>query len=69
MTKNDRIILERMIAGWRPLRAQIPNGMRFERRGLLRLDWGPEGSPDEDRMCWYITDKARDALQAETGGK
>jgi hypothetical protein len=60
--KADREILERLAAGWRPLRAQIPNGSRLERRGLLCLDWGPEDTPDAERMCWYLTDRGRKAL-------
>jgi hypothetical protein len=63
LTKADRAILERMAAGWRPLRSQIPHGSRLERRGLLRLDWGPENTPDAERMCWYLTDRAREALK------
>jgi hypothetical protein len=63
LSKTDREILERVAAGWRPLRAQIiPDGGRLERRGLLRLDWGPEDTPDAERMCWYLTDRARMAL-------
>lgn len=62
LRQSDRRILERMADGWRPLRAQLPHGMSLERRGLLRLDWGPENSPDADRMCWYLTEKAREAL-------
>lgn len=62
--KTDREILERIAGGWRPLRAQIPSGARLERRGLLRLDWGPEGSADADRMCWYLTESARRVLSS-----
>ena len=62
LSKADREILQRMAAGWRPLRPQIWNGDRLERRGLLRLDWGPADTPDANRMCWYLTDKARKAL-------
>jgi hypothetical protein len=63
LSKADRAILERIASGWRPLKSQIPNGMSLERRGLLRLDWGPENSPDADRVCWYLTNRARAALQ------
>lgn len=57
--RSDREIIKRIVDGWRPLREQLPNGMSFERRGLLRLDWGPAGTPDDDKMCWYPTMLAR----------
>ena len=62
LTKSDRDVLTRMAGGWRPLKAQIPSGMRLERRGLLRLDWGPDDTPDANRMCWYLTNAAHDVL-------
>jgi hypothetical protein len=58
LTKVDRQILERIAAGWRPLRAQIAVAAG-EQRGLLRLDWGPENTPDADRMCWHLTERGR----------
>jgi hypothetical protein len=61
LAKSDREALIRMADGWRPLRSQLTNGMSLERRGLLRLDWGPEGTPDAERMCWYLTQRGRDA--------
>jgi hypothetical protein len=44
MRSADRDLLRRIAAGWRPLQAQLPNGRALARRGLLRLDWGPESS-------------------------
>jgi hypothetical protein len=69
ISKADRQIIERMAAGWRPLKAQIPHGNQLEKRRLLRLDWGAEGSSDEDRMCWYLTDLARALLAQQTATK
>ena len=62
LTKVDRQILERIAAGWRPLRVQIA-AAASERRGLLRLDWGPENTPDADRMSWHLTERGREALK------
>jgi hypothetical protein len=65
LAKPDRDILSRMAGGWRPLKSQIVSGMRLERRGLLRLDWGPDGTPDADKMCWYLTPAAYAALNEQ----
>jgi hypothetical protein len=64
ITKDDRAILERMAAGWVPLRAQIVSGKRLMNRGLIRLDWGPQGTPNENRMCWHLTAKGREIVSA-----
>lgn len=64
LTKADREILERIAGGWRPMLLQIgSSGNRLERRGLLRVDWGPENTPDADKMVCYLTDRARSALE------
>jgi hypothetical protein len=65
LSRSERAILERILSGWIPLKAQLPNGMAMERRGLLRLDWGPEGSPDAERMCWYPTSVASEEMKGE----
>jgi hypothetical protein len=64
LTRSDREVLTRMAEGWRPLKSQVPNAMSLEWRGLLRLDWGPAGTPDADRMCWYLTRRAREIIGA-----
>jgi hypothetical protein len=64
ISRSEIDTLRRIANGWRPLKAQLPNGMSLERRGLVRLDWGPAGTPDDDKMCWYLTQAAHDALRA-----
>jgi len=45
-------ILQRLSEGWRPLFIQLGSaGRRLERAGLIRVDYGPDDSPDKDRLC------------------
>jgi DNA-binding PadR family transcriptional regulator len=64
LSRDDRTILELIATGWRPLTAQVASWRRLESRGLLRVDWGPEDTPDADRPCLYLTDKGREAINA-----
>jgi hypothetical protein len=60
--KDKAALLRRIAEGWRPLRPQITGSKYYLERGYLRLDWGPQDSPDRDKMCWYLTERERNAL-------
>jgi hypothetical protein len=60
--KDKAALLQQIEEGWRPLRPQITGSKYFLDRGYLRLDWGPQDSSDQDKMCWYLTDRGRAAL-------
>jgi len=44
------------------MRPQI-DGVRLERRGSIRRDWGPDDTRDRDKLYWY-TGRGRAALTA-----
>ena len=51
------------LQGWRPLQIQLGGeGRKLERRGLIKIDWGPDYSRDADKLCAYLTDRGREAL-------
>lgn len=45
---------------------QLVNAKYFTDRGLLRLSWGKEGTPDADRMVWYLTPRGQAALDGNS---
>jgi hypothetical protein len=56
----DHALLQLISAGWRPhLRQMDINGSRLLSRGLLRLDYGPQGTADQGELCWYLTERGR----------
>ena len=62
MTDKQRI-LQRLSEGWRPLFIQLGStGRKLERAGLVRVDYGPDDSPDRNRLCAYITERGRAAV-------
>jgi len=63
LTREQRNVLRRMAEGWRPLQIQLGGeGRKLERRGLIKIDWGPDYSRDADKLCAYLTDRGREAL-------
>ena len=53
-------ILQRLSEGWRPLFIQLGSTDRkLERDGLIRVDYGPDDSPDRNRLCAYITERGK----------
>jgi hypothetical protein len=59
--------MARLAAGWRPLAIQVSNWRRLERAGLVRADYGPDGTPDGDKLCLYLTQRGRAALAKAEG--
>jgi hypothetical protein len=58
MTSDRQRILQRLSEGWRPLFLQLGSTCRtLERAGLIRVDYGPDDSPDRNRLCAYITER------------
>jgi hypothetical protein len=33
-----------------------------ERKGMVRVDYGPEDSADRNKFCWYLTEAGRAAI-------
>jgi hypothetical protein len=57
MRKNQLEVLSKIATGWRPLWLQLGNvGRTLERKGLMRVDDGPEDSADRNRLCAYLTE-------------
>lgn len=71
MTEQEQTILTRIRdAGWRPYRFQLgQTGKRLESRGLIRFDYGADGSPDALKLVGYITPVGRLKLAAEESKK
>lgn len=63
LTGDQRRILQRMADGWVPLRIQVGTWRSLERRGLVRVDWGLEGTVSADKLCLYLTDQGREAIR------
>jgi hypothetical protein len=61
---NDKQrILQRLAEGWRPLFIQLGSTSRkLERAGLIRVDYGPDDTPDQNRLCAYITERGKAEL-------
>ena len=63
LTGDQRRILQRLSDGWRPLMPQIGStGRQLEKRGFARVDYGPDDTPDRNKLCWYITPDGTAAL-------
>lgn len=48
------------------LKRQLVNPKYFIDRGYLRLDWGPENTPDRDKMVWYLTERGKEVLDGQS---
>jgi len=58
--------VEQQEAAGKPLmRQQLTNERYFIDRGLLRLNWGKNGTPDANRLVWYLTDLGRKEARDE----
>ena len=63
ITKDQKAALAHIAEGWRPLVYQVGSAKLLERHGLVRIDWGPDGTRDANKLCLYITDKGQEALK------
>jgi hypothetical protein len=60
------MLLRRLNEGWRPLWLQVGKaGRALERKGLVRVDYGPDDSADRNELCCrYLTETGRAAVGA-----
>jgi hypothetical protein len=62
LTASERAVLRRLAEGQRLLVAQVTGWRALEHRRLIRVEFGPAGTPDADRLCCYLTDQGRATL-------
>jgi hypothetical protein len=58
-------LLRRLNEGWRPLWLQVGKaGRALERKRMVRVDYGPDDSPDQNKLCCYLAEAGRGAFSA-----
>ncbi len=62
LSADQLMLLRRLNEGWRPLWLQVGKaGRALERKGLVRVDYGPADSADRNKLCCYLTEAGRAA--------
>jgi hypothetical protein len=65
LSADHVMLLRRLNEGWRPLWLQVGKaGRALERKGMVRVDYGPDDSPDRNKLCCYLTETGRAAVGA-----
>ena len=63
LSSADRAALQWLADNPYRLVAQVTGWRALERRGLIRVRFGPLDTADVDRLCCFITEKGREALR------
>jgi hypothetical protein len=59
----DRLLLELIVGGVpQRFREMVLSAVRLEAKGLIRFDYGPQGSAYENEVCCYPTERGREEI-------